>query len=359
MELIYKQDIEDALARINAWWAGSAIDRPALQVYAAKPDFQRGAPERPTDIHERWTNAEYVVQKGAAAISSLYYGGEALPFFRVDLGPVCIPAFLGGQWILDETTGWCRPTINDWEDYEPPRFDPDNQWWQTARAITKRALEEGEGKFLVAMIDLGSGGDELVQMRGSQNMCLDLMLNPDRVKAALHDYKGFLAEYYDQLYDLMVPKQHGASIGWMGVYSPKKMYTLQCDFSCMISPKMFQEFFLPVVQEQARHFDHVIYHLDGPGAVQHLDALLEVPELDAIQWVPGAGADPMPAWIPLLKRIQEGRKGLHISVQADEVEELVRNLSAEGLMVQTICLGGEEQARQLLKDVHRWTVGKK
>lgn len=89
-------------------------------------------------------------------------------------------------------------------------------------------------------------------------------------------------------------------------------------------------------------FDHSVFHLDGYGATRHLDDLLAIPELNAIQWVPGDGAEPMPYWIPLLKRIQAGKKSIHISTRPEDVEILLENLNPEGLMINTYARSIEE-----------------
>ena len=50
----------------------------------------------------------------------------------------------------------------------------------------------------------------------------------------------------------------------------------QNDFSCLISPKMFDEFCLTDTVECANHVDRTIYHLDGPGALKHLPRILAI-----------------------------------------------------------------------------------
>ena len=81
------------------------------------------------------------------------------------------------------------------------------------------------------------------------------------------------------------------SLNCVGCWSPGRTMGLDCDFSCMISPRDFQEIFLPPLLETMATVDHRIYHLDGPGAIPHLERLLSIPELQTIQWVPGAGSE--------------------------------------------------------------------
>ena len=122
-------------------------------------------------------------------------------------------------------------------------------------------------------------------------------------------------------------------------------YSIEC---CMISPAMFNEFFLPSLRRQTQWVERTIYHLDGPGAIRHLDALLHLDTLDGIQWVPGTGEKPMREWIPLLKRIQDGGKLLVVACIADEVLSLLDALRPEGVLLQA--RGGAPDAADALVD---------
>ena len=81
----------------------------------------------------------------------------------------------------------------------------------------------------------------------------------------------------------------------------------------MISPRMFGEFMVPVLNEMTERVSYSMYHWDGPGALPHHDHLLSLKRLTAIQWTPGAGD--MPAehkkWWPIYhKTIGAGKRVL-------------------------------------------------
>ena len=71
--------------------------------------------------------------------------------------------------------------------------------------------------------------------------------------------------------------------------------------------------------------------------------------------MPGAGAPPASEWIPLLQRIQAGGKLVQVYCEPWEVEILLRELAPEGLLI-TTSTPSEEEARDLLKNVARWTA---
>jgi len=371
----WKEDWEPARERLLAWWECEAIDRPVVQIFAPQEqeylnvlagmpfwafgpgqekDFDTG---EELNIEDRWLRADHLVKTRLPKYEKLYFAGEAFPYFFVNQGPVSIPAYLGGKWTFDKMTGWGGAVIDDWDTFDfPEDIDPENKYWKATVEITRAAVEAMAGNGLVSISDLGSGGDELVALRGNNEMLLDLIDNPDKVKDKLAWVQGFLKKYYDTLYDIIF-SEIGAVTTWLASYYEGRTYTLQCDFSCMISPAMFQEFFLPVIQHQASQYDRVCYHLDGPGAVVHLDALLAVDEIHAIQWVPGAGAPPMVEWIDVLKRIQAGGKAVHAFCNPDEVEPITRALKPEGLCLQTFAFS-REMADQLVEASKDWAAKK-
>jgi 5-methyltetrahydrofolate--homocysteine methyltransferase len=89
---------------------------------------------------------------------------------------------------------------------------------------------------------------------------------------------------------------------------------LQCDFSYMISPRMFKRFVLPELQATCRRLPRSFYHLDGVGQIPHLDALLSIPELGGVQWVPGDGKPDCGHWPELYQKIHAAGKKTQLIV---------------------------------------------
>ena len=178
------------------------------------------------------------------------------------------------------------------------------------------------------------GGDCQKSLRGTEQLCIDLFESPTEVKAALEEIDRSWFKYWRGCNDPILRHQQGY-VDWARIWSECPMVTVECDYSCMISPDMFEEFFLPSVIRQTAMVDRSIYHLDGPDAIRHLDALLALETLDGIQWVPGAGAKPAGEWIPLLQRIQEAGKLVVMSCGPEEVPVLLDSLEPGGLLLET------------------------
>ena len=338
MELAAKPDWELARKRTEAWWHGEVIDRVCLKVTAPRgPSPEETVPEG--DLEAWWTDPEQVIPRLERRIENTFWGGEAFPvMFPTSTGiPAITAAFLGSNLrFIDTRTAWCDPLIRDWSSRPPLHLDPENPWWRMNVTLLEAAARRAPGRYHVGLPDLNGPGEVLARLRGTEELAFDLVDHPDEVTRAMVEVNRAWHEAWRASWEV-IHRHVDGWVFWMGTFSALPATDLQCDFSIMISPGMFEEFFLGPLEEQTRWVERTIYHLDGPGAVRHLDALLGLPELDGIQWVPGAGAAPMSAWVDLLRRIQDADKLVWANCTPREVPVLLRALRPEGLMLNTGC----------------------
>jgi hypothetical protein len=355
MKLSYRPDWPEAADRLARWWAGESLGRPAMSVTAPRDrTVWRELPAAP-DLWEHWTNPDFVVPRAEQAARNTACFGEACPQTWVNLGPVSCAGYLGTTVYPRPDTVWHGRIVEDWNTYEP-RFDPDTEWWRVTKRVTEALIEAAEGKWFIGSADLGDVADVMSYLRGPEALCLDLIEGPrERMEWVRDRLLELLCGFYDELAGMVNERMDGTS-SWLGVWHPGRTTTLQCDFSCMISKELFDDFCAPPIAEQARRLDRVIYHLDGPGALQHVDTVVAFPNLHAIQWVPGAGneREAHPRWRPLLKRIMGAGVRVHLSVAPQEIEGLLNDLPADGLYLSTSC-PSEIEARDLLAAVERWS----
>jgi len=275
--------------------------------------------------------------------------GDAIPFYWPNIGPDSFTAYLGGDLIFkNEDTSWVKPFVNDLSEYDPV-FGKNNKWWRFMNELLDAIYEIAKGHFLVGIPDIHGGADSLMAARGASELALDLYNKPGEVKRVMKKLTEIYYEVFNCYCEKISRVQEG-SITWVPIYSRGKYVALQNDFSGLISPKMFEEFFLYEIKEFSEYLDNSIYHLDGPSALGNLDSLLAIDTLDGIQWVPGAGAKPMKEWIDVCSKVLNSRKCLQIFCQPDEVEFLFSKLKHEGLFLSTHC-NTEDEAWKLLKRV--------
>jgi len=352
----YKEDWDKTQQRFAGWLAGEAFARPLIQVTA---------PRRGTTGSSSWTGWNFVhdpehPEKAIEAFEQrcriTYFGGEAFPNLWINMGPGCLAAYLDCEPLILPGTVWFREANLSWDEILQVQLDPENEWWRRTRDFTHLACQYGAGKFFVGVTDLNAVLNVIAFLRGNERLLVDLIENPNQVKQACQHILDLWFACYDELLGITRRCGEGCST-WMGLWFPGRGSDVQCDFSAMISPAMFEEFVVPHLQEQCRRLDHSIYHWDGPGQIPHLDLLLDIPELDGIQWVPGAGNPPVgsPKWFDLYKRIQAKGKLLVLQGMArQDVQRVLEELSPRGLLISTTC-DSEQEARDLLRCAEQWS----
>ncbi len=123
--LEFKPDMAEAVARWDAYLAGTIIDRPLVRVVAPKRSGAEIWSRR--WYHDRaFAPIDGLLDQALARAADTYFGGEAMPVFDPSLGPDAIAAFCGGDlsWSEEtEDTNWAVPFIEDWEQVLPLQLD--------------------------------------------------------------------------------------------------------------------------------------------------------------------------------------------------------------------------------------------
>lgn len=351
----YKGEIETSRRRVEAWWQGEILDRAVIQVTAPKrPPPVTPEPDQAA-LRRFFTDPQVVLPRLRERLARTYFGAEAFPvMYPVSISMVAILGnYLGCPMrFVNERTTWSDSILENWETRPTYRCDLENEWWRISEALLAAAVERSDGYF-VGLPDLNGPTEILSRLRSPQALALDLYDRPQYIRPALAEINQAWYGYYQACAEIVAPLR--GHFHWMGIWSDRPSIDLQSDFSCMMSPEMFDEYFLPFIDEQTTMVERTIYHLDGPGAVRHLDSLLSLPHLDGIQWVPGAGAKPTVEWLPLLRRIQDAGKLVYAYCEKGHVRTILSELRPEGLMLVTACESVEE-AKRLVENVETWTA---
>lgn len=355
MELKTKPDFGQAMRRIEAWFAHEMIDRPPVRFAEHNADFSASrslAGRTWPDLKSRWFDAEYQVDLFSESIRNRKFNGETFPIYWPNLGPNIYAAFYGAELQYGEITSWALPCVHDWNDIKKLKFNADNQYYRKMEEMMKLALQKCGNEFMVGYTDLHGSLDCAAAWRDSQMLCFDIVDSPEKVHELIRLADQNFFKVYDY-YDDLLKKAGQMSITWMGIPSRGKMHIPSCDFTSMVSPEDFNEFYFPSLRAELKHMTHNIFHLDGKGMLTHLDVLLEQPEIHAIQWVQGMGVDlPVQQWFPVIRKIQAAGKGVVIDIQLDEIETLISSLKPEGLY---ICLAAPEKMQNdILKRFEKW-----
>ena len=339
--MIHIVDFERIEKRYEEYWARENYGRPLMDVRAPLRPYDQVIPNFTGTLDERWLDTEYVIRRERAILEATYFAGEAYPLMNPNLGPDVFGAYFGCGLTFGEETSWASGHAADLEEISCKRLDSENFWLRKTLELTEAMLNDSNGDYLVGITDIHPGMDGLVSLRGPEELCYDLYESPDTVKKLCFQLFDRFQEIYEMLCTMLKQKQKGSS-NWMGIYHPKEWYVTSCDFMGMISEDMYREFVEPELKEEIAFLRHTIFHLDGPDALRHLDARLGLEKLDGIQWVYGAGQPTAAYWIPILQKIQNAGKMIHVDIVPKDLPVLLEYLKPEGVMYRVVCSCREE-----------------
>ena len=321
-------DWERTARNWTAWWRGE-IDRPMIVIEAmSDPRFSI----------ETWTEhltrypfdvpPEQITARLASQLERLWLFADAFPKWFPNFGPGVIAACLGSPVDASTGTTWFHPSALELSSPQLA-FSAEAAWWQRVKAITEAGIRCWGSRVVVAHTDLGGNLDILASLRGTQRLLHDLIDAPEEVETRLGQITTTWLRYYQAFSRIVAATNRGASC-WAPLWAPGKFYMLQSDFSCMISPSMFERLVMPDLIECCDELDYGFYHLDGKGQIKHLEMLLSIERLRGIQWVPGDGAPPAEQWLPLLKRIRDSGKLCQVYVTLEGALTIARALGGKG-----------------------------
>ena len=326
------------------------IEAPRTEPLEALP-----AAVKPADPAQWYIDPKLYCTRQLHSMANTFWGGDAFPHFPCYLGPGSLGTFLGAQPHFAFNTVWYEPCIGDPDAFGPIKFSQDNVWWKHHMAVLDEALRQSRGRYVCGMPDLVENIDTLAAMRGNENLLMDLIERPEWVVDRVWEINEAFFAAFDLIYE-RIKDDEGGNTFMFEIWGPGKTAKVQCDFSCMISPKMFDRFVVPALTEQCRWLDYSLYHLDGTTALQHLDSLLAIEPLDVIEWTPQSGrpggGDPM--WFEMYRRIKAAGKGVQaVGVKPEEIVPLLDAVGPEGVYAKGSAKD-QATAEQVLEQVEKY-----
>ncbi len=348
-------DYEKRIARHDAFLDCEIVDRvPVVITFGRKAPVRAHPKPHNMSLKERWTNTDYVVENALATVENTIYMGDSLPCVFPNLGPDLFSAFYGCKLHFEETTSYSVPALADWQDADHLQIDHENFYFRKIVEMTDALLSAGKGKFYTGLTDLHPGADAVAALRGPEELNLDMIECPEKVKRLVEKITDDYLDVFEVFHNRLGRADQPTS-SWGNITSRYKWYFPSCDFSCMISSSMFEDVFLPGIVRECEFLQRSIYHLDGHGALRHLDTILDIGALSGVQWVSGAGHGSARDWIDVYKRCQSKGKAVQIFASCDDLEVLIDELRPEGVFLLMHGINDEDTANAVLRRVSEWT----
>lgn len=348
----WKSNFEETKKHYTDWWNGKGIVLTMWEhLFKEGAPYENIMPPAPhKDLNQLWFDAEWRSKYLHYTMSRNSYMADILPVANTQLGPGSLAAILGSQLEGREDTIWI---------HHKPDFDGqivfDENGWKLHEDLLRKCVANAQDKYMVGCPDLVEGLDVLASLKGSDNILMDLIMDPDGTLELMKQVNKVYFDVFDRIYDIINVNGEMAFC-YFSLWAPGKVSKLQCDLSIMISEEDYRTFCLPFLREQTEKIDYTLYHLDGVDAIRHLDAILEMEKLNAVQWTPGYGQPQGgdPKWYELYKKILAGGKSVMANwVTLDELEPLLDNVGNQGLHI-NVDFKSEHDIEKALKIVEKY-----
>jgi hypothetical protein len=359
--MLYKEDWDKVRQRFEAYWENEIIDRCCVAVGAPKIgriDIGEKYP-RPSSHEEllKWhRDPELVLKRFVAANEGYYHGGEGIPVLTASWGGSGFALYMGCKYHYTKDSLWFHPTLNSADEYENLKYNSKDKEFIEHKKFLETVTAYAKDKFFVAMPEYIGNLDTVLCMRGNEDALIDMLDEPEKVQIGIKAVRDTAKLAGREFFDIIRKSNHGGScVQWFNTWAPGTHCLVQCDFSTMLSPKMFEEYAVPDLEDVCGWLDYAAYHIDGEEQLRFLDMLLSINSIKAFQWTNVAGQPSVLNYIPVFKKIQRAGKRLILYCNPNEVEELMLELSPRGLLINVLGASSESEAREIVKKVGEWT----
>lgn len=342
----YKPNWEEAQKHFEAFWNCGYEERCGLAMQV--PSGKGQGPRRDFSLEEVYTDPDCMHLATETHCRNTAFLGESIPVLNLNFGTAGHCAYFGCKPHYARDTIWFDPVLEE-ADGSALRFGAQGRRCFSAHiGLAERLAALAQDSYFVSMPDNCGITDCLAELRGTENLLVDMLENPGFVREAMGKITAVWRETQGEFFGRLKNNCLGGSAhSWMQLWCPRRHVQIQCDYSVMISPKMFEDFVLPELTETSEAFDYTTYHLDGVEQLRHLDMILSVKSINNIQWTPVEGQPLTSQNIEALQKIQKAGKGLVLIPRPQEAEFLMKNLSHKGLHLVVNGLKDEGEAREL------------
>lgn len=331
-----KPDFDKVAERYEAWWANSSLgDRPII---CGREVCNSNAPERPgldRPRDQRELDPQWQLANARWWLDSRLWLADSIPTVFPDFAHgLCIPGvFIGASITFRQETTWINE-MPDVYDRDLPDFSADHPVFRSLDESFSLMGRDLGGQALLTVPNLLDGLTTLSQLRGAEQLCLDLIERPDDVLRVANHLDRVALAAHAAFWKTLRSFGQNQTVTWADIYTPGKCEMPQCDFGVNLSPEMFDRFAMPGLRMWAEYFDRSCYHLDGQEQWRFIDSLCTIPKFQSIQWVPGDVNRDLMRYIEYLREIR--RRGRCIWLIAHDTQspvELTRAMgSPDGLM---------------------------
>ncbi|TSA31580.1 MAG: hypothetical protein D4R65_10940 [Verrucomicrobiaceae bacterium] len=344
------KDIAPILKRFDAWYANDMADRPPVTfMWVGRDDAP--PPDLEFDPKRCLVDGAFRLSLFEKMLPLRAFPGDSFPMFSGGITADHNGTVFGLKLDCSRESVWAVHFLENVRDAMNLEFSFDNPYWASMREATDLSLERGNGKWITTLCCHGGvNGDILVALRGPENLCMDVMDDPEGVRLAANRLSSFYPKIYDDIRDRLLA--HDSPVTAEGELSRRRTGRIGCDFLCLLSEQMARDTVYESIESDINSLEQCYFHLDSEGSLRHLDFILGQPRVAGIQWVYGVNRGPAVKWADVYTRIQKAGKALEVlPVDVPDALALMKHLEPEGVWFKFLDSLKESEAEYFMGEV--------
>ena len=193
--------------------------------------------------------------------------------------------------------------------------------------------KNGEGRYPAGQPILRGPGDVLAGIFGQKELIFNLYDYPEDAKKRLYEISDIFLSFVKKGSEGGKDFYGGYSMGFYPIWCPGRALWFQDDITALLSPDLYDEFFLSIHKRMANACEYSMIHLH-PDSFYLIERLLTIDALKAIQINKDIGGPSVTEMLPVLQNVQ-AKKNLVLwgDFSNDEIKDLTAGLNAEGVFI--------------------------
>jgi len=277
---------------------------------------------------------------------------DKLPAAFVDFGPPFLPALGGAGFEHDGVNCWSVPCAETAKDLRVKPFDPAHPLWVRYVALFEKLLDNWSwDSYLPGIFPMLGPMDVLSCMLGQEALSMELCLHGEDVRRVAADAaRLFMDVFKEQIRMLRQAGFAEGSVDWMRIWMPGDSACYSEDYSALVGPQHFRDFFYEPNSTIMTSLDTAFLHVHS-AAHKCLPEIIALRGINAIELSNDPNGPGMDELIELGKSVQDAQLALQMSnwehpLEVSEIDKLLTSLEPEGLVV-SLQASSLEEARDL------------
>ncbi|MCQ2770308.1 MAG: hypothetical protein MJ236_00715 [Clostridia bacterium] len=190
-------------------------------------------------------------------------------------------AWLGGEVEFSESTSYNHQILEDLEDIDTLKIDPENIWFKRVAGGISYLKEKWGDKIYTKLRGADAPSDIANIVRGNE-LFYDVYDDPDLV-AKLADFCADGMKYYFKRQQEASGMIDGGYLTGFDIWLPgNSVGQISEDASCMMSPSMYSEIFFDALKKSVEGYDQVMMHTHSLGQA-HLPTFAQVKNITVLE----------------------------------------------------------------------------